>query len=166
MRYRVSLRTDVGLEKTMDLENNFQRGTIPRLGQRVLQNPRQVLDQSRPAKVENGAHELGNRCELPRAMAVSPVVGRLTTEGASGTNDPGVCRRAGCRGVGIPSANNRRGAAQLQRQASAEGMAVRLYVENPNQSASGASVPGTDRIDLAERDELSGPHDDMAILER
>ena len=30
--YRVSLRTDVGLEKTMDLETNFQRATIPRLG--------------------------------------------------------------------------------------------------------------------------------------
>src|SRR5215510_1089769 len=38
MRYRVSLRTDVGLEKTMELETNFQRATIPRLGQRVLQN--------------------------------------------------------------------------------------------------------------------------------
>src|SRR5215831_1713360 len=33
MRYRVSLRTDVGLEKAMDLETNFQRATIPRLGQ-------------------------------------------------------------------------------------------------------------------------------------
>src|SRR5215831_7796353 len=33
MRYRVSLRTDVGLEKTMELETNFQRATIPRLGQ-------------------------------------------------------------------------------------------------------------------------------------
>src|ERR1043166_6599033 len=97
-------------------------------------------------------------------MVVSAILRRALAAGSSGADGAGICGCAGSAGARLQGTDGRRRTSELQFEPFVEGVAVWVHDKNPEQSRTGASLPGSAWHVVVDGDASSGPHDAVAIL--